>query len=367
MLLRLLSCTVLFSIICLSNLAAQRVEIISLAPGFGQVTAAQFTMVSVTNTGTEDHRGTLITTLTDLGGETVAELRSYPLTINAGQSLSSLDVSWPSRMTYGRSTASQSFARTGILGFGEFNICTAFIDNQGARLGRTCTERASVPAVQFSLVYPYDEMKIADDRPVLNWENIGQYGIAESNLSYSILLVEQLPGQSAATALETNLPLLSRERLRTNSLLYPIGARQLRPGKTYAWRVLAYAGERELIGSQQWTFQLAEEVTEASVSVAKSYAMLDTRINNRPYLFADAIQFGFDNNEGVKTLSYKIINLDKGGKPVKHLPPVTEIGPGLNTIDLPTKGLGLQKEQLYQLEVSTPRGQQYFLQFTIKP
>lgn len=367
MLLRLSIYTILFSTLCLSKLAAQSVEIISLAPGFGQVTAAQFTMVSVTNTGTEDYRGTLITKMTDLAGDIVAELRSYPLTINTGQTLTSLDISWPRRMTYGRSTASQSFARTGILGFGEFNICTEFIDNQGARLGLTCTERASVPAIQFSLVYPSDEMKIADDRPVLNWENIGQYGIAENNLIYSILLVEQLPGQSAAAALETNLPLLSRERLRTNSLLYPIGARQLRPGKTYAWRVMAYAGERALIGSQQWTFQLAEEVRETEQPVAKSYAMLDTRINNRPYLFADAIQFGFDNNEGIETLSYEIINLDKGGQSVKHLPPITEISPGLNTIDLSTKSLGLRKEQLYQLQVSTPRGQQYFLLFTIKP
>lgn len=347
-------------------LQAQELVLTNLSPNFGPVTADHFTMVSVTNPGTLEVRGSLVTTLTDIDGAVVAELRSYTLSLAAGQNLVSVSINWPRRITYGASRSSSGFARTGVLGFGEFNLCTVFQDQQGEIRGTTCLERKSVPMLQFSLVFPLDESIIQDERPVLSWEDVGRYGVETRNLTYSIELVEVLAGQSVPEALETNIPLLSRQRLRSSSLLYPVSAKPLRRGKNYAWTVAAYADDQELIGSQQWSFYLDEEANEEEITVAKSYAMLAPRIVNRQYIFTDAIQLGFDNNEGVKILDYRIINLSEGGKELKALPVLEDLTPGLNTLDIATKGLGLDADNLYQLEVSTPRGQRYYLQFLIK-
>lgn len=346
-------------------IGAQDVMITNLAPGFGPVTADHFTMVSVVNTRPTDVRGILISTLTDLRGETVAETRSFPLTLAAGASLNSMDIIWTRRITYGQSSYATGFARTGLLGFGSFNLCVTFLSETGEQQSRTCTERESVPALDFSLVFPMNETTVPDDRPVLSWEDVSQYGVEKANLSYSLQVVEVYSGQSVAAALTTNPTLLDRRGIRSNSLLYPVSAAALRPEKTYAWQVSAAADGRELLASQQWSFRL-EQTELPPDPVAASYAMLGTSVPNRHYLFTDNIQFGFDNNEGVTDLRYRIIDLSQRGEAIEKTPAIPDLEPGLNTLDIPIKPLGLSDEHLYRLEVFTPRGQTYYLQFRIK-
>ncbi|MEL7162262.1 MAG: hypothetical protein AAFN92_16010 [Bacteroidota bacterium] len=208
-----------------------------------------------------------------------------------------------------------------------------------------------------------DQAEIREVRPLLGWEDVGRFGVNSANLTYHLVLVEIEKGQSVAEALERNPALLSQRGLRSTSLLYPINAKQLVTGRTYAWMVRAYLNGTQLITSQQWSFSVGEPQTKLMATAANSFAMLSTELVNRYYVFDDAICLGFDNNEGFAELDYRIIDLDNNDLEVENLPPVTALVPGLNTLTIPTTGLNLQLDHTYRVEVSTPRKQYYFLHF----
>ncbi|MEM9528156.1 MAG: hypothetical protein AAGA31_16205, partial [Bacteroidota bacterium] len=170
-------------------------------------------------------------------------------------------------------------------------------------------------------------------------------------------------GQSPAEALERNPALLTQRGLHITSLLYPLNAKQLEVGRTYAWMVRAYVGGDQLVSSQQWIFSIGQPVAKAASATVSTFAMLSTELVNRYYLFDDNLCLGFDNNEGITNLDYRIIDLDNNDAEVANLPVVTSLVPGLNTLSISTTGLGLQTDHTYRIEVSTPRKQYYFLHF----
>ncbi|MEM1359309.1 MAG: hypothetical protein AAGF89_13965 [Bacteroidota bacterium] len=355
-----LSCLLITSF---SALRGQEVVLTEFSPGFGSISLEDMTMVSVNNPGPTTVRGTLRATLQDLRGELVAELRSREVVLQAGGQLAYASIPWSNRPTYGSSRFARTFSQLGLLAHGEFVLCFKFFDGTGRVLGERCAEKRSSLEMNFSLVYPEDRAEVSETRPILGWEDVARFGIRAADLSYHLVLVELQKGQSPAEALERNPALLTQRGLHITSLLYPLNAKQLEVGRTYAWMVRAYVGGDQLVSSQQWIFSIGQPVAKAASATVSTFAMLSTELVNRYYLFDDNLCLGFDNNEGITNLDYRIIDLDNNDAEVANLPVVTSLVPGLNTLSISTTGLGLQTDHTYRIEVSTPRKQYYFLHF----
>lgn len=354
----------LVSCLCTGVIEAQNVTVVDLSTRVGPITAEQLIQASVVNTSPESITGSVRAQITDDNGVVVATLESLPFSISPGQQVAPFDIPWIRRATYGTSVHAATFAREGLLTFGEFVLCFEFVEQQGAVLGTSCTERDPRPLLNFSLIFPADEQTISDNRPLLTWENLTPLGFSRKALSYSLVLVKVSKGQTSAEALERNIPLLRLNQLSQNTLLYPASAPELEAGARYAWTVRAFSAGQQLVSAQQWSFTLATpEIVADDPPSANSFVMLQTKITSSYQVFTDHLLIGFDNNEGVTDLDYKITRISGGNKSLKRTPKVDPLHPGLNTIAIPLEGLGLVEGGLYLLEVQTPRGQSYFLKF----
>lgn len=356
----------LVSLWMVSSLRGQTVLVTDLSPSFGPITLEQLSQQSVTNLSERTLEGQLFVSLLDEQQQLVVELSSFMMQLAPGQFLSNTSIPWSRRAIFGTSPFSQSLSQLGLLTTGNFVRCYEFRAADGSVLAQSCQEKSTGGTTNFSLLYPFDRSTIAEERPLLTWEAWTSAGLNLPELSYELVLVEMEAGQSPAAALERNVPLLRRSGLRDNQLLYPNGMAPLRKGVDYAWAVQAQIRGNRLADAGAWRFRLAETPTPAEVQNPTNYAMLDTRLSGRFYWFDQSINIGFDNNEGITELDYRIVHLNNPLEPLTNLPQIEGLRPGLNTLQIPLKELGLKSEELYQLEVKSPRGQLYYLRFQIR-
>lgn len=346
-----------------SALLGQHVVLTDLSPPTGTLSAERMTMVTINNVSEQSLVGSLRAYLLDLQGNPVAELSSRNFRLESGAQKAYTDIPWRKVVTYGSSAAASTLANQGVLGFGDFLLCHEFITESGQEIGRVCSEKTASLSIDFSLIYPAHKAVIESANPILNWEKVVHLGLNSDDVTYEILLVEVQEGQSAIEALDWNSPLLQRANLQSNSLLYPPDGRKLEIGGEYAWMVRVYQRENEVLVSAPWTFSLSDPDALLIAPRKASYAMPTTANGGRSYTFGPFIHLGFDNNEGIEYLRYRIVDLSDRGRPIEKLPTVPALHSGLNTIDISTEDMGLQHGNVYRVEILTPRKQSYFLHF----
>ncbi|MEO0627193.1 MAG: hypothetical protein AAFY91_09410 [Bacteroidota bacterium] len=228
-------------------------------------------------------------------------------------------------------------------------------------------EVPSRSSFDFSLIYPYDESIIQENRPMLSWENLSLIRLGQGRIAYDLILVELFEGQSPIEAINRNIPLVQEFGIPTNRLLYPALAKDLEPNKKYAWQVQATQEGFAVAISSAWVFELKTNLAAKSATANQSYVMVRTQPSPRFHIFDQDIYLAFDNNEGVSTLDYKIVDLTQDNTELTGLPTVTNLVAGLNTISIPTSGISLNSTSVYQIEIFTERGQVYYLRFMNPP
>lgn len=85
------------------------------------------------------------------------------------------------------------------------------------------------------LLYPINGDTIFETNPILNWVSAPPPN--SFNVSYKLILVEILPGQSAIAAIQANPILASASSIQVQSYQYPLNAPTLGNHKQYAWQV----------------------------------------------------------------------------------------------------------------------------------
>ncbi|WP_116108892.1 hypothetical protein [Lewinella sp. IMCC34191] len=353
--------------LCLVSLPAllfgQTVSFVDLSPPAGPLTVGILTAAGITNISGQTVSGVVNSVLMTPGGEVVVEVQTRPFDLGAGEQRMSQQLPWIRQPQFGQSEASRTLATRGRLTSGAFVVCYEFIALDGTRLGRSCFEKQTFLNASLSLLSPIDGAVIQSIKPTLIWEHIQSFSLSSNGLKYELSLVELFDGQSPAEAIERNPPLLYRRGLGHSFLYYPIGNRDLEFGKSYAWKVSLYRGKQTLLSSQVWSFAVERPAGEERVVSNGAYAMPTTTANGRLHQFSEAIRIGFDNNEGVKALSYRIIDLSNGGAQMDNLPPLSSLVAGLNVFAIPTADLALIPGNVYQLEMHTSRKLTYFIKF----
>lgn len=200
-------------------------------------------------------------TVTDRMNRVVVSGRSEPETIAAGGM-----VVYDSPYEIAGSTTHDAeleriASRTGRMPEGDYMACAAVTDDAGFVLDESCADFFVAYPDPPLLLGPEDGARLTDAEPLFQWTPA--QAPPDYPVSYSLRVVEVLPGQLAGEALERNIPHYELRDAFTTALRYPIDGLPLEPGQTYAWEVRAldpngYPASANNGRSEIWTFQVDE-------------------------------------------------------------------------------------------------------------
>ena len=142
--------------------------------------------------------------------------------------------------------------QTGTVPSGVYIICIEVFDLESSlSLFRDCIEQEVIQASPPVLIYPVDGSAMEEELPVFSWmEPVPPI----QGVTYKIRINEVVAGQSPEQALISNPPYFEYTGIDAPIFEYPLSARPMEQGKTYAWRVSAMIAGRPLVESEYATF-----------------------------------------------------------------------------------------------------------------
>jgi hypothetical protein len=218
------------------------------------------------------------------------------------------------------------------------------------------------------LVSPPDKDVIETKQPILVWTHSDPFSLSNQNDYYRIVVTDLYAGQSAEAAINTNIPVYMKNYLSMHQVQYPIDAKELKAGQTYAWQVQRISNGAIVNKTEAWEFKLKgpDPIKE------NKYARLKKNLDGTLYMAeGNKIFFRFDEDYAGKKMSYKILNEKQQAVTA---PEATEVGErvkmdavkdGYNTymIDLNRYKI---PAGIYVLEVTSEKKEMYKLKFQVE-
>jgi hypothetical protein len=152
-----------------------------------------------------------------------------------------------------------------LLPIGNYQACyTVYVNGKEEKfvLAENCIMLDIQPLSPPQLTMPVDSATIQNPWPQFSWLPPAPVTLF-NDLNYDLIVTEVRPDQSAAAAIQENLPVYNLRRLSTMVNNYPSSNKTLDTGKVYAWRVIAKNGETFAAQSEVWTFKVTKEATKA--------------------------------------------------------------------------------------------------------
>jgi hypothetical protein len=139
-------------------------------------------------------------------------------------------------------------------------------------LATECTNINISPVSPPLLVSPADECVLHTKTPQFTWVGPAP-GEMYSDLNYDLIVAEISDGQLAEEAVTNNIPVYSKSHLTSTFDNYPSTFESLKPGKSYAWKVVSHNGNSAPVGTATWTFTISNDSTKP-VTASKNYILL---------------------------------------------------------------------------------------------
>lgn len=160
---------------------------------------------------------------------------------------------------YSSTSVKELFELFGRLPEGTLQYCVTLnsADGESTIAGvEDCTFGKQEELFLINLVDPENKAELYELNPMLSW--VANYPFA-SSLEYKIKVVEMKKDQNTINAIKRNNPVYEEKGLMQMSVNYPIYARPLQVGSTYAWTVDAYYKDLLLGGAEPWQFTIIED------------------------------------------------------------------------------------------------------------
>lgn len=259
----------------------------------------------------------------------------------------------------------------GFLPLGNFSVCISYfrhVHDAVDQLAEECDFIEIEPLSPPQLVLPWNEAQETQTNPSFSWLPPAPASFF-SNLRYDIDVVAINPGQSAADAIQQNIPLLHQAQLVQSYLLYPTSSPPLQVGKQYAWRVTATSNGAVVSRSEIWEFTI---ISENDVPKIKT--------NNLPYiklvkdelpaysLQVDYLKFDYLNEAADSTWNIRVYDLTSGSNDTIPLRADTiplKYGQNLVNIDL-TGQNSFTPQHFYLLELRNTRSEIWRMRFEFR-
>lgn len=257
----------------------------------------------------------------------------------------------------------------GFLPTGLFHICygiTLYINDRTEQVNEECETVEIEPISPPQLVMPSDNEQVELTRPFFTWLPPTPFNLF-NNLVYDWVLVEVMPMQSAADALQQNIPVLTQQNIAYASLQYPLSAPELDSSKLYAWRVTAKNNISPVAVSEVWLFKVKRYEIEPVVAKKPvvSYSRL-RRTEDASYIISNGVlRFEHMNELANSEAAVSIYDISHPARRSLSLDSSTyalRYGQNFMEIDL-RDNKQLTDKHIYLFELTNAKNERWYLKF----
>ncbi|HEX2629791.1 MAG TPA: hypothetical protein VHM26_12280 [Chitinophagaceae bacterium] len=255
----------------------------------------------------------------------------------------------------------------GLLPVGNFTICYQFdkiIGDNTERITEECETVEIEPISPPLLVFPEDQSILEINRPVFNWIPPAPVSLF-SNLNYNLRLVEILPTQSAADAVQQNPAIFSQQNITGLATPYLSSLPALDTGKWYAWQVTANNNNTFVGRSDVWSFRITNPGIAADVSnKGQAFAKLRKEGEIHYFICNRYLNVAYDNYLPDDTVSIAIYDVTGQFTPIELDSNYLVLHPGQNLISLDVGASNsLSPNRIYQFELVNSRQEKWVGKF----
>ena len=250
----------------------------------------------------------------------------------------------------------------GFLPIGNYKACyTVYkMDNELViPLAEDCMPVEVQPLSPPLLHNPADTTGIDSPFPQFNWLPAVPINLF-SDLNYDLLLVEVLPGQAKADAIQKNLPVYNINYCKTSFNNYPASMKGLDTGKIYAWKVVAKNADEPVAQSEVWTFKVKPANKQAKESLYSHYVLLQDDLTGIYTLRDDTLRVKYFSFEPSHSTS--VLFSDESDNSISNIS--RKLLQGDNYLDFPI-GNRFAEGKTYIITISGMDGKKHLLRFSI--
>lgn len=264
------------------------------------------------------------------------------------------------RFEYSSSSVRELFELFDKLPEGMFQYCVQVTGLGGEVLQEVvedCVFGRNEDIFLINLIDPEDKAKLYERNPMLSW--VANYPFA-SSLSYKIKVVEMKKGQNTVNAIKRNNPVFEEKGLMQMSINYPIYAKPLQVGSTYAWTVDAYYRDLLLGGAEPWQFTIVEDSLLKAVPQHISYYEFEKHQGETRLFAVDSIKLKYESYRTDDSLKFTFLRED--GKIVHETKQACV--PGTNLIGLHLRDQDkFRHGKMYQARITDQRSRTFIVPF----
>jgi hypothetical protein len=361
---------ILTFVIC--RLGNAQVVISPQLPTLGIYTKGQLWSLALTNTTNEQPQVKLELLFSDNAtGQAIFSAVTNTFYLNKGVKQVQLGELSPISYTVLSNSYGVDASPNGFLPVGVFSICYKVLkvnNDSYEQLAEDCEIVEVEPTSPPVLVQPYDEEQVESDHPLFTWIPPMPVNLF-NNLSYDLKLVEVGPTQSAADAVQQNLPLYQKSNILITSEPYPSGYAALDTGKKYAWQITAKSNGLQIAKSEMWIFSVKAHSMEPMILSEGAFAKL-RKIEDPAFIICNGtLRYEYINERNENQVQIRLydvtgttrkeMQLDSSLYPVKF---------GSNYMQLNVEeSTNVANNHFYLLEATSPASnEKYYLRFQYK-
>ena len=254
----------------------------------------------------------------------------------------------------------------GLLPVGSFQACytVALAEKGGAPRVENCIQVNVDPLSPPLLNTPADEGSLYTPYPQFTWLPPTPIGLF-SDLSYDLIVVEVLPGQAKADAIQQNIPVYSAGFVKNLYSNYPASYTALDTGRLYAWRIVALNNSQPAAMSDVWTFRVTRPDKPGSRKSEEPYIELKRGLDPSVASIGAALKFTYDNVPADSVINYTITSMEEPGNPVVQKGRIN-LNRGRNFLDLALAGRYADRKA-YQFGFINGRNEAWTVKFIASP
>ncbi|MBN9381986.1 MAG: hypothetical protein J0H74_14560 [Chitinophagaceae bacterium] len=255
----------------------------------------------------------------------------------------------------------------GFLPVGTFQLCYSVIRvdlETSERVAEECETVVIEPISPPQLVNPPDSGETDLTHPLFNWLPPSPYQLF-TNLTYDFNLVEVQAMQTAAEALQQNMPLNGQGNLTTTTLQYPASLPALDTGKLYAWQVTARSGNAEVARSEVWSFRVKAPLPDPGKTSLGYYTRLKQGDAPGFTVCYGILRFEYLNEANDRQAPFRIYDISQPGRKEILLDSTLidlHYGEHLGQLDF-TRSHVLQDTHVYLFELINSRKEHWYIKF----
>lgn len=216
------------------------------------------------------------------------------------------------------------------------------------------------------LLSPPDGDTIDTQYPLLTWTPAFA-SFYNGLITYTLNLVEILPGQNAYQAIQSNPYYFTQNNIPVTMLNYPPSAQLLDTSKSYAWQVHADGNGSPMGSSEVWQFTFPEGQQLDSVPSNKIYFDIKKVNPFEKYIISDGyLYIRYDEEYFTQGYELKYAVLDRNYN-TKNIPDLAiNLNRGINRFRVNQCQLNLgsfEEGEYFYFLIQNPKGEKYLLKF----